>query len=138
MREFLNIAEKQNDKFNIFQIFCVTATIVLVLTLSGTAYAAIRYNNKIEEVPGFRFKNLVYAWNKVELDVVNTTSDNRFFGGKMIFLDRRGKPLASASLLPKKVIGRKSERYTAYFVEGSGEAAQRAASVIWDFGTGTR
>ena len=114
---------------------CVGVAIVLVLTFSGVADAAVRYNNRIEKVPGLRFGNFVYAWNKVELDVANATSDVRVFEGTMIFLDRRGRPLAKASLLPKKVAGMKSERYTAYLIEGSGEAAQRAAKIIWDFGT---
>ena len=113
--------------------FCVIAAIVLAVMFSGTAHAAVRYKN-IEKVPGFRFENLVYAWRKLELDVVNTISENRVFSGTMIFLDRRGKPLARASLLPKKVPGLRSERYTAYFVEGSGEAARQAVRVIWDFG----
>ena len=116
------------------RVFFAGAVIVLALTFSGTADAAVRYN-KIEKVPGLRFGNFVYWWNKVELDVVNTTSDNRLFGATMIFLDRRGRPLASASLLPKKIAGRKAERYTAYFVEGSGEAAKHATSIIWDLGT---
>ena len=109
--------------------------LVLSLAFPGAVHATVRYNRKIEKVPGLRFENLVYSWDKVELDVVNTTPDTRLFGGTMIFLDRRGRPLASASLLPKKVAGLKTERYTAYFVEGSGETARRAESVIWDFGT---
>ena len=108
--------------------------IILVLTFPGAACAAFRYS-MIEKVPGLQFGNLVYAWNKVELDVVNATSDNKVFGGAMIFLDRRGRPLARASLLPKKIAGMKTERYIAYFVEGSGEAVQHATSAIWDFGT---
>ena len=119
---------------SVFRVFCVGVALVLALTFSEAAHAAVRYSSKIEKVRGFRFENLIYAWNKIELDVVNTTSDTRLFEGTMIFLDRRGRPLASASLLPKKVPALKSERYTAYFIEGSGEAARRAASIIWDFG----
>ena len=115
------------------RVFCAAVVVVLALTFSGAAFAAVRYD-KIEEVPGFRFQNFVYAWNKVLFDVINTTPDVRQIEGTMIFLDRRGRQLASASLLPKIIDGGKSERYTAYFVKGSGEAAQRASSVIWDFG----
>ena len=109
------------------------AAVILALAFSGVASAAVRYD-KIEEIPGFRFKNFVYAWNKVELDVVNTTADIRQFEGTIVFLDRRGRALARANLLPKKIYGGKTERCTAYFVKGSGEIAQRASSVIWDFG----
>jgi hypothetical protein len=115
-------------------VLCVGVAVVLVLAFSGASCAAFRYN-RIEKVPGLQFGNLIYAWGKVELDVINITPDTRMFGGTMIFLDRRGRPLARASLLPKKITGLKSERYTAYFVEGSGEIAQHAVSVIWDFGT---
>ena len=52
----------------------------------------------------------------------------------MIFLDRRGKPVAKASLLPKKVAAMKTERYTAHLIEGTGEMARRATRVIWEFG----
>ena len=130
VREISDIVEKRNA----FWFFCVSLMIVLVLTFSGTAFAAVRYS-RIEKITGFRFENLVYAWDKLVLDVVNTTPDNSLFGGTMIFLDRRGKPLASASLLPKEIVGLNSERYNAYFVTGSGEAARRATRVIWDFVT---
>jgi len=107
--------------------------IVLAGALSGAASGAVK-EDIIEDVPGFRFENVVYAWDKVSLDVVNMTRDNGLFGGTMIFLDRRGKPIAKAVLLPKKVAAMRSERYTAHLVEGSGEAARRAKRVIWDFG----
>ena len=137
MRRISEPFEKHSKKYGAFLFFSVGAAIILVLMFSGAADAAygnIRYNNNIEYVPGFRFNNLVYAWDKLTLDVVNTTSETKLFSGKMIFLDRRGRPLATASLLPNKVTGMRSERYTAYFIEGSGEAARRAASIIWDFG----
>ena len=129
MREISDAVKEQNA----FRVLCVVLAIMLALTCYGTAYAAVRHD-RIEKIPGLRFENLVYAWSKVELDVVNTTSDNVFFWGTMIFLDRRGKPLAGASVVPKTIAGLKKERYTAFFVEGSGEAARRAVRVIWDFG----
>ena len=134
MRKLMDIVKKHNERRSAFKIFCAAAAIVLALTFSGAAYAAVRYKN-IEKAAGFRFKNFVYDWKKLELDVVNISCYNRLFEGTMIFLDRRGKRLASASFLPKRIAGRKSERHTAYFVDGSGEAAQRATSIIWDFGT---
>ena len=140
MHEISDVNGKGREKrgaLRIFCAFCCGAAVILTLAFSGTANAAVRYS-KIEETTGLQFENLVYAWNKVELDVVNITSDNRLFGGTMIFLDRRGRPLASASLLPKKIPARKSERYIAYFVEGSGESAKRASKIIWDFGASAR
>jgi len=126
-----------------FSVFYWGAAIVLALTFlgqgsSGTAHATAPSNNvrysRIETVPGFRFENLVYAWDKLTLDVVNITPNNNFFEGTMVFLDRRGRPVAKAELLPRQIIGQRSVRYIAYFVEGSGETARRALRVIWDFG----
>ena len=134
MREVLSVVKKRGA----FRFLCVAATMVLVLLFwaggaSEAFYATVRYN-RIEKVPGFRFDNLVYAWNKVELDVENTTTEAKPFSGTMLFLDHRGRLLASASLLQKKIAGLRTERYTAYFVKGSGESARRAARIIWDFG----
>ena len=134
MLKISDMFEKQSEKRSALWIFCVGVVIVLALTYSGVAQAAVR-DNKIENVPGLRFENVVYDWDKIILDVVNTTVHNRIFEGIMIFLDRRGKPVASAALLPKKLIGLKSERCAAHILEGSGESARRAVRVIWDFGT---
>ena len=127
----MRYAVRTRGAFRVFITF--SAFFVFFAFFAGAARAVVR-DDKIEDVPGFRFENVVYAWDKVALDVVNTTSANRLFGGTMIFLDRRGKPVASASLLPKKIAALRVERYTARFVEGSGEAARRATRVVWDFG----
>gem|GEM_PF-2155754 len=136
IRPFISIREVWHAVrySSVFRIFCVGVALVMALTFSGAAQAAVK-DYHIEEVPGLWFENILYAWNKVTLDVVNTTPDNIMFGGTMIFLDYHGKPIAKASLLPKKISGLNSERYTAHFIEGSGEAARRAVRVIWDFGT---
>ncbi|MDR2176349.1 MAG: hypothetical protein LBO82_10510 [Synergistaceae bacterium] len=105
---------------------------------SGSAWAGISSNvvrdGRIGGIPGLRFENVVYRWDRLTLDVVNMTGRNRFFGGTMVFLDRFGKPVASARLLPRKIPGGTVRRYTCYFTEGSGETARRAARVVWDFG----
>jgi hypothetical protein len=129
----ISIIVKQDEKPGAFRTCSVLAAIVLVLMFCVSARAAVK-DDVIEEVPGLSFENVIYDWNKVVLDVVNTTTENMLFGGTMIFLDRRGKPVAKASIMPKKIAGLKLERYTAHFFEGSGESARRAARVIWDFG----
>ena len=126
---------KKNSVFRAFCFFCAfctVAAIISVLVFSGIAQAVVRHS-RIEAVPGFRFENLVYSWNKVMLDVVNTTCNNRFFEGTMIFLDRRGRTVARATLLPRKIASRGTQRYNAYFIDGSGETARRASRVLWDF-----
>jgi hypothetical protein len=110
----------------------------LALVLPGPARAGISSNvvrdGKVDDVPGLRFENMVYRWDRLIIDVVNMTGLNRFFGGTMVFLDRFSKPVASARFLPQKVPGNSVKRYTCYFTEGSGETARRAMRVVWDFG----
>ena len=87
----------------------------------------------IEDVPGFRFENVVYHWSNIFIDVVNMTNRNESFGGTMIFLDRYGSPVAIVKLLPQRIARNSSRRYTGYCVSGTGEAARRAVRVVWDF-----
>lgn len=116
-------------------------TLVLVAYLAavflrpGVSSAVVHVvkEGRIEGIPGFRFENVVYAWDKVFIDVVNMTNRNLTFGGTMIFLDRRGAPVASARLLPAKVVHGSARRYKAHFLEGTGETARRAAQIFWDF-----
>ncbi|GHS94237.1 hypothetical protein AGMMS50276_06440 [Synergistales bacterium] len=88
----------------------------------------------VEEVPGLRFENMQYDWDSLHIDIVNMTSGNKFFGGTVIFLDRFGHSVAYAHLLPQKVPGNRTKRFTGYFISGTGETARRAARVLWDFG----
>jgi hypothetical protein len=108
------------------------------VVFSGPARAEISSNvvrdGRVGDVPGFRFENMVYRWDRLIVDVVNMTGRNQFFGGTMVFLNRFSKPVASARFLPQKVPGDSVKRYTCYFTEGSGETARRAARVVWDFG----
>jgi len=118
-----------NGRSSVFRTF---GAIVLVLAFSGAAHALVRHS-RIEAVPGFRFENLVYFWDKVMLDVVSTTCNVSVFEGTMVFLDRRGRIVARATLLPRRIASRGTQRYNAYFINGSGETARRASRVLWDF-----
>lgn len=111
----------------------------LFLALALVCFAKIAFavvpDSRIEDLPGLRFENVVYNWNSVYVDVVNMTDRNVQFGGTMIFLDRYGRPLASARLLPRKIARESAKRYTGYFTEGAGDMARRAVRVTWDLGT---
>ena len=107
--------------------------LVFVLFLGSAAFAVV-HDDRIADLPGLRFENVIYNWDRVFIDVVNMTNRNVLFGGTMIFLDRFGNPVASAHLLPKKVPRNGAKRYTGYFIEGAGEMARRAERVVWDFG----
>jgi len=116
----------------IFCAFFALTAFVFTLAFPGVADAVVRHR-RIETVQGFRFENLIYSWDKVILDVVNTTSGVRSFEGAMIFLDRRGRTVARANLLPRSIAPQRTQRFNAYFIEGSGETARRATRVLWDF-----
>jgi hypothetical protein len=107
---------------------------VLASPGASSAVAHVVKDGRIESVPGLRFENVVYDWDRLFIDVVNMTNRNMMFGGTMIFLDRRGRPVASARLLPAKVVRDSVKRYKGQFVEGTGETARRAARVFWDLG----
>ena len=106
--------------------------VLLLLALPGTSSAVVR-DGRVEDAPGLRFENVVYNWNHIFIDIVNMTNSSVSFGGAVTFLDRQGYPLATVRLLPKKVARNSVERYTAYCVRGSGEAARKAVRVVWDF-----
>jgi hypothetical protein len=117
-----------------------TVLLILALALSlvpsgvSFAVAGVVMDGRVEDVPGVRFENMLYAWDSLAIDVVNMTNQNMMFGGTLTFFDRRGRPVASARLLPKKIIHDSVERYRGYFVEGTGETARRASRILWEFG----
>ena len=112
---------------------CLVLCALFVLLGAGSSASAVVRDARIEDVPGFRFENVVYYWSNIYIDVVNMTNRNESFGGTMIFLDRYGSPVAKVRLLPQKIIRNSSRRYTGYCVSGTGEAARRAARVVWNF-----
>ena len=105
-----------------------------LLLLSAVPASAVVMEGRIEGGPGLRFENLLYGWDTLSVEVVNMTDRNAYFGAAMLFLDRHGKVVARAELLPRKVVRNGFMHYTGRFTQGSGEAASRAAKVIWDFG----
>ncbi|NLL37437.1 MAG: hypothetical protein GX256_07955 [Fretibacterium sp.] len=108
-------------------------TLLLVLTgAHGVAFALVR-EGKIEGTAGLSFKNIVYNWNSLLVDIINPTSANIDFGGTMVFLNRYGKPIARAEILPLRLKRRSSHRCLGNFVLGSGEEAQSATRLIWEF-----
>ena len=87
----------------------------------------------IEGRPGFSFRNLVYKWDHLLVEIVNGTPRNVSFGGTMLFLDRHGRTVARAELLPEKVKRKSSRRFKGRFVQGSGEEASKAMRLMWLF-----
>ena len=101
----------------------------------GLAEAVVR-EGAIEGRSGFSFRNLIYKWDHLFVDIVNGTQRNVSFGGAMLFLDRYGKTVARAELLPEKVKRKSFRRYRGRFVEGSGEEASKAVRLMWLFELG--
>ena len=124
------ISREGRRGWGICLVFCA---LFLFFREAVPASAVVR-DARIEDVPGFRFENVVYNWSSIFIDVVNMTNRNESFGGTMIFLDRWGNIVARVRLLPQKIVRNSTRRYTGYCVSGTGEAARRAARVTWDFG----
>ena len=122
----------QKVGFKMKRTVAIALSFICVLGIASAAFAVVM-DGRIEGVPGFRFENLRYEWDRLSIDIVNMANRNATFGGTIVFLDRFGKPVASACLLPQKVTRNSIKRYTGAFTEGGGETARRAVKVIWDF-----
>ena len=103
------------------------------LAVGARPAEAVVREGAIEGRPGFSFRNLIYKWGHLFVDIVNGTQRNVSFGGTMLFLDRYGKTVARAELLPAKVKRRSFRRYRGRFLEGSGEEASKAVRLMWLF-----
>ena len=104
---------------------------------AGPAEAVVR-EGAIEGRPGFSFRNLIYKWGHLFVDIVNGTPRNVSFGGTMLFLDRRKRVVARAEILPERIGRRSTRRLRGVFTEGSGEDASTASLLVWEFRQRTR
>lgn len=111
--------------------------LLAAIFLSGAAWPnsaeAVVREGAIEGRPGFSFRNLIYEWDHLLVEIVNGTPRNVSFGGTMLFLNRYGETVARAELLPEKVKRKSSRRFKGRFVQGSGEEASKAVRLMWLF-----
>ncbi len=95
--------------------------------------SAVLKEADIEGRPGLSFKNIIYGWDSLFVDIVNMTPHNLDFGCTMVFINKYGEPIARAEILPERLEHRSVKRYIGRFVLGSGEEAKRAVNLLWEF-----
>ena len=106
--------------------------LVVLLVLSGISEALIR-DGGIRGKSGLSFGSISYSFDSLSLTIRNSNSHNVNFGGSMLFLDKNYRVIARAELMTEKIKRRSSRRYKAFFSEGSGNEAQAAKYLEWEF-----
>lgn len=100
--------------------------------LSGISEAIIR-NGGIRGKSGLSFGSVKYSFGSLSVVIRNRNAHNVNFGGTMLFLDKNYRVIARAELLTAKIKRHSSRTYKAYFSEGSGNEAQAAKYLDWEF-----
>ena len=100
--------------------------------LSGISEAVIR-DGGIRGKSGISFGSIRYSFESLNVVIRNHNSYNVDFGGSMLFLDKNYRVIARADLLPAKINRHSSRMFKAFFSEGSGNEAQAAKYLEWEF-----
>lgn len=114
------------------RIYKVVIVLMISLMLSGISEAIIR-NGSIRGKSGLSFGSIKYSFDSLSVVIRNSKAHNVNFGGSMIFLDKNYRVIARAELLTAKIKRRSSRTYKAFFSEGSGNEAQAAKYLDWEF-----
>ena len=112
--------------------FTISAAVSLLLLFAGISEALVR-DGAIRGKSGLSFGSISYDFDSLSLTIRNSNSHNVNFGGSMLFLDRNYRVIARAELMNAKIKRRSSRRYKAFFSEGSGNEAQSAKYLEWEF-----
>lgn len=106
--------------------------LVTLLMFSGICEAVIR-DGGIRGRSGLSFGSIAYSFGSLQVTIRNRNGHNVNFGGSMLFLDKNYRVIARAELLSATIKRRSSRRYRAFFSEGSGNEAQSAKYLEWEF-----
>ena len=106
--------------------------LVILLILCGICEAVIK-NGSIRGKSGLSYGGISYSFDRLDVVISNNTRYNVNFGGSMLFLDKNYKVIARAELMTAKIKRNSSRRYKGFFTEGTGEKAQRAHYLEWEF-----
>ena len=87
--------------------------------------------SEIEGAAGFRFEKLMFEANYITFNIVNMTNRNVKFSASMLFVDIRGRVVAEADLLPRRIAANSTSSYKSFFVSGTAEAAKRSDRIVW-------
>ncbi len=113
------------------------STVILILLIflcgqSKISHAVIK-DGAIRGKNGLSYNSISYSFNSLFVTIRNRTKYNVNFGGTMLFLDKNYKVIARAELLTAKIKRHSARKYKAFFTEGSGNEAQSARYLEWEF-----
>ena len=108
------------------------AMCVVLLVFAGISEAVIR-NGSIRGKSGLSFGSIGYSFNSLSVVIRNSNHHNVNFGGSMLFLDKNYRVIARAELMKATIKRNSSRRYKAFFSKGSGNEAQAAKYLEWEF-----
>ncbi len=106
--------------------------LVILMVFAGGSEGVIR-DGGIRGKAGLSYGSISYSFGSLSVVIRNRNHHNVDFGGSMIFLDRNYRVIARAELLPGKIKRNSSRQYKGFFSQGSGDEAQRAKYLEWEF-----
>lgn len=106
--------------------------LAIMLVLAGESHAVLR-NGSIQGRDGLYYGFMAYSFGSVDVTITNRNNTNAVFGGTMIFLDKNYRVIARAELRQATISRRSSKKYKAFFSYGSGNEAQAAKYIRWEF-----
>ena len=110
----------------------LAAVFALAVMMCGMSEAVIR-NGGIRGKAGLSYGSINYSFESLSVVIRNSNHHNVNFGGSMLFLDRNYKVIARAELMKATIKRSSSRRYKAFFSQGSGNEAQAAKYLEWEF-----
>ena len=114
------------------KVYRFIAVFMMLLVFAGISEAVIR-NGSIRGKSGLSYGSISYSFRSLNVVIRNRNHHNVDFGGSMLFLDKNYRVIARADLLPAKIKRNSSRQYKAFFSKGSGNEAQRAKYLEWEF-----
>ncbi len=114
------------------RVYKFAAVIALSLMLAGISEAVIR-NGGVRGKKGISYGSISYSFDSLSVVIRNSNHHNVNFGGSMLFLDKNYRVIARAELLSATIKRNASRKYKAFFSEGSGNEAQAAKYLEWEF-----
>ena len=114
------------------RVYRFVTVLMILMVFAGNSEAVIR-NGSIRGKSGLSYGSISYSFRSLNVVIRNRNHHNVDFGGSMLFLDRNYRVIARADLLPGKIKRNSSRQYKSFFSRGSGNEAQRAKYLEWEF-----
>ena len=105
--------------------------LTIMFALPSGAISSNIIESGIEGAAGFRFEKLMFESDYITFDIVNMTNQNVKFSASMLFVDIKGRVVAEADLLPRRIAANSKSSYKSFFVTGSAESAKRSDKIVW-------